>query len=53
MAVIPVMGNREVMAYEFRGKYQDEEYLVYINAVNGIEERIQRIIKTPKGEYLQ
>ncbi|MEL1133542.1 PepSY1/2 domain-containing protein [Desulfitobacterium sp. THU1] len=53
MAVIPVMGNREVMAYEFRGKYQDEEYLVYINAGSGIEERIQRIIKTPKGEYLQ
>lgn len=53
MAVIPVMGNREVMAYEFRGNYQEEEYLVYINAENGIEERIQRIIKTPRGEYLQ
>ena len=53
MAVIPVMGNREVMAYEFRGDYQGEEYLVYINAENGIEEKIQRIIKTPRGEYLQ
>lgn len=53
MAVIPVMGNREVMAYEFRGGYQGEEYLVYINAGNGLEEKIQRIIKTPRGEYLQ
>lgn len=53
MAVIPVMGNREVMAYEFRGMYQGEEYLVYINAETGIEEKIQRIIKTPRGEYLQ
>lgn len=53
MAVIPVMGNREVMAYEFRGAYQGEEYLVYINAENGLEEKIQRIIKTPRGEYLQ
>jgi spore germination protein len=53
MAVIPVIGNREVMAYEFRGNYQGEDYLVYINAVNGIEERIQRIITTPRGEYLQ
>ncbi|AFM02422.1 MULTISPECIES: PepSY1/2 domain-containing protein [Desulfitobacterium] len=52
-AVIPVKGNREVMAYEFRGLYQDEEYLVYINAETGIEEKIQRIIKTPRGEYLQ
>lgn len=53
MAVIPVMGNREVMAYEFRGMYQGEEYLVYINAESGVEEKIQRIIKTPRGEYLQ
>lgn len=53
MAIIPVMGNREVMAYEFRGTYQGEEYLVYINAENGVEEKIQRIIKTPQGEYLE
>lgn len=53
MAVIPVIGNREVMAYEFRGNYQGEEYLVYINSSNGVEEKIQRIIKTPRGEYLQ
>lgn len=53
MAVIPVIGNREVLAYEFRGTYQGEEYLVYINAETGIEEKIQRIIKTPRGEYLQ
>lgn len=53
MAVIPVIGNREIMAYEFRGMYQDEEYLVYINAETGIEEKIQRIIKTPRGEFLQ
>lgn len=53
LAVIPVLGNREVLAYEFRGTYQGEEYLVYVNAENGLEEKIQRIIKTPRGEYLQ
>jgi len=53
LAVIPVIGNKEVLAYEFRGIYQDEEYLVYINAQTGVEEKIQRIIKTPRGEYLQ
>lgn len=53
LAVIPVLGNREVLAYEFRGTYQGEEYLVYINAESGLEEKIQRIIKTPRGEYLQ
>ncbi|AHF08301.1 PepSY1/2 domain-containing protein [Desulfitobacterium metallireducens] len=53
LAVIPVLGNREVLAYEFRGTYQGEEYLVYVNAESGLEEKIQRIIKTPRGEYLQ
>lgn len=53
LAVIPVLGNREVLAYEFRGTYQGEEYLVYVNATSGLEEKIQRIIKTPRGEYLQ
>ncbi|MEA4902745.1 PepSY1/2 domain-containing protein [Desulfitobacterium sp.] len=53
LAVIPVLGNREVLAYEFRGMYQNEEYLVYVNAENGLEEKIQRIIHTPRGEYLQ
>lgn len=53
LAVIVKSGNQEVYCYEFRGKYQGEEYLVYLNAETGVEENIQRIIKTPRGEYLQ
>lgn len=53
LAIIPVMGNKEVLAHEFRGMYKDEEYLVYINGETGIEEKIQRIIRSPRGEYLQ
>ncbi|GAB6172748.1 germination protein YpeB [Paradesulfitobacterium aromaticivorans] len=53
LALIPKMGNQEVFSWEFRGKYKGEEYLLYINALNGNEEKIQRIIKTPRGEYLQ
>lgn len=53
LAVIAKSGNQEVYAYEFRGRYLDEEYLVYINAQTGVEEKIQRIIKTPRGEFLQ
>lgn len=52
-ALIAMPGNREVLSYEFRGRYQGEDYLVYINAVSGAEEKIQRIIHTPRGEYLQ
>jgi spore germination protein len=53
LAVIVKSGNQEIYAYEFRGRYQDEDYLIYLNAQNGSEEKIQRIIKTPRGEYLQ
>lgn len=53
MALIPMPGNQEVLCYEFRGRYEGEDYLVYINGVSGAEERIQRVIHTPRGEYLQ
>ncbi|HEY8911433.1 MAG TPA: PepSY1/2 domain-containing protein [Desulfosporosinus sp.] len=53
LAVIVKSGNQEVYSYEFRGGYQGEEYLLYLNASTGAEEKIQRIIKTPRGEYLQ
>ncbi|MDA8220452.1 PepSY1/2 domain-containing protein [Desulfosporosinus sp.] len=53
LAVIAKSGNQEVYCYEFRGRYQGEEYLIYLNASNGAEEKIQRIIKTPRGEYLK
>jgi spore germination protein len=53
LAVIAKSGNQEVYCYEFRGRYQGEEYLIYLNASTGVEEKIQRIIKTPRGEYLQ
>ena len=53
LAVITKPGNQEVYCYEFRGRYQEEEYLLYLNASTGAEEKIQRIIMTPRGEYLQ
>ena len=53
LAVIVKSGNKEVYCYEFRGRYQGEEYLIYLNAATGNEEKIQRIIKTPRGEFLQ
>lgn len=53
LAVIAKSGNQEVYCYEFKGRYQGEEYLVYLNAATGAEEKIQRIIKTPQGEYLK
>jgi spore germination protein len=51
-AVISKEGNQEVLCYEFRGHCQGEDYLVYLNCTNGVEEKILRIIQTPRGEYI-
>lgn len=53
LAVISKPGRQEAFCYEFRGSVNDEEYLIYINSVDGTEEKIQRIIRTPRGDYLQ
>lgn len=51
--VISLPGRQEALCYEFRGSIKDEEFLIYINALNGTEEKVQRIIRTPRGEFLQ
>lgn len=50
MAIIPLESMREVLCYEFYGEYNDESYIVYINALDGNEERILKILETPNGE---
>ncbi len=49
MAVIPTEWQTEILCYEFKGKVQDTEFLVYINAENGREEDILVIKDTPNG----
>lgn len=53
MAVIPLPGNKEQLCYEFKGKYQNNNYFVYINAENGNEENILKIIKDTEGTLTQ
>lgn len=49
MAVIPTEWKTEILCYEFKGKVDGKEFLVYINAENGKEEDILVIINTPNG----
>ena len=49
MAVIPTEWKTEILCYEFKGKVDDTEYLVYINAQTGEEEDILIITNTPNG----
>lgn len=49
LAIIPTDWNTEILCWEFKGKVEDNEFLVYINAENGKEENILVIINTPNG----
>lgn len=49
MAIIPTEWKTEILCYEFKGKADDREFLVYINAENGREEDILIIQDTPNG----
>ena len=49
LAVIPTKWKTEVLCYEFKGKIDEKEFLVYINAENGREQDILMIINTPDG----
>lgn len=49
LAVIPTEYKTEILCYEFKGKIEETEFLVYINAENGKEEDILIITNTPNG----
>jgi len=50
LAVIPAgPAGEEKLTYEFKGKLGDDTYLVYINAFNGREEKILKLIEPPAG----
>lgn len=49
LAVIPTEYQTEVLCWEFKGKVEDREFLVYINAKTGKEEDVLVILNTPNG----
>ena len=49
MAIIPTEWKTEIFCYEFKGKVEDKEFLVYINMETGKEEDILVILDTPGG----
>lgn len=49
MAIIPLDNSKEVYCYEFKGKVENKQFLVYINAITGDEEEILVILETGDG----
>lgn len=52
LTVIPKYGKIETLCYEFSGKYQDSDFLVYINAKTGKQADILKIIKNENGTLM-
>lgn len=49
LAMIPTEWQTEILCWEFKGKVEDNEFLVYVNAQTGKEEDILVIVNTPNG----
>lgn len=49
IAVIPTDFKTELTAYEFKGKIDENEFIVYVNVETGREEKIFMILETPNG----
>lgn len=49
LALIPDPAMKEKLCYEVDGNLKDERYFIYINAENGLEEQILKVVETDKG----
>ena len=49
MAVIPTKFKTEILCYEFKGKVDETDFLIYVNAEKGKQEDILIITETPNG----
>lgn len=49
LALIPLETLEEVLTWEFHAEMDGDPYIVYINAVNGDEERILKLLNTDEG----
>ncbi|MDN5331674.1 MAG: spore germination protein [Tepidanaerobacteraceae bacterium] len=47
--VIPDEGLKERFCYEVDANLEDERYLIYVNALNGREEQILKVVETDRG----
>lgn len=49
LAMIPKESKREVLCYEFKGKFNNRSFLIYLNAVTGKDEKILMLTENENG----
>ena len=50
LAIIPTETKEEELCYEFKGDFQGDTFIVYINAKTGKEQQILKVIETNTGD---
>lgn len=51
-ALIPITANDERYCYEFKCYFNDDAFIIYINAVTGAEEEVFKIIDSESGQLV-
>lgn len=51
LTLIPLATGKEVLCYEFKTSYKKDNFLIYINAADGVEEQILQLLHTPGGTW--
>ena len=49
LAIVPKDSLKEVLCYEFKGTFQNKNFIIYVNADNGREEEILLLIEDENG----
>lgn len=49
LAIIPTAGEKEILCYEFKAKFGEDSYLIYIDASNGKERQILLMVQQKDG----
>ena len=49
LVLIPLGSEEEKLAYEFQGRLGEDNYLIYVNALDGREENVLKLIDSPDG----
>ncbi len=52
LCIIPKGETKEVLAYEFFGKYNGSEYYIYVDALTGKETQIFKVVETTEGNLM-
>lgn len=49
LTIIPSEGKKEKICYEFKVEYKGRDFLIYVDAITGKQQKILELIKNPDG----